>query len=226
MKASQFRHAERYMHSCMQDTVHDTAHIYRVLYTALRIAKSEPAADQDVVMLAALLHDVGREAARTSGEKHAPLGAQMAHAYLLKAGWPEATAAHVRDCVHTHSYKGGLEPQALEAKILFDADKLDLTGAVGTARAIQFGEQIGEPLYTLGEDGQPLPGKPEERPSLLREYCRKLRHLPGRFYTKKAAAIARRRQQITDDYFEALRSEVQGVYKKGARRLAQALEED
>ncbi len=49
------------MLSCMNDGAHDRQHIYRVLYYALDIAE-EYCIDQDVLIAACLLHDIGRDA--------------------------------------------------------------------------------------------------------------------------------------------------------------------
>lgn len=51
---------EAYMLQCMRDSAHDREHIYRVLYTALDIAESEPSADPEILTAACLLHDIGR----------------------------------------------------------------------------------------------------------------------------------------------------------------------
>lgn len=176
MKKSEFAIVEQYMLQCMQQSVHDPAHIYRVLYAALGIVATEPAADKEVVMLAALLHDVGREEeVQNPSLHHATIGAGMAYDFLCSYGWSERIAAHVRDCILTHSYSAGGSPTSIEAKILYDADKLDLTGAVGCARAMLFGAEIGEPWYRLSAEGRPLPGKKGEEPSLFREYNKKLK---------------------------------------------------
>lgn len=216
MKRTRFRQAEEYMQQCMQHSVHDTGHVYRVVYTALRLLKNQPAANAEVVVLAALLHDIGRkEAAGKKGVSHAAAGAAMAYDFMMEGGWPKITAEHVRDCISTHSHKAGLTPATLEAKLLYDADKLDLTGAVGTARALLFGAEISEPLYRVGRGGLPTKGKKSEPPSLLREYRRKLRHMESLFYTKQAKKIARKRQKAMDAWFTALRDEVTGTYEKG-----------
>ena len=49
---------EDYMKSCMKDSAHDKEHVYRVLYTALAIAKKEGKADVDVLIASCLLHDI------------------------------------------------------------------------------------------------------------------------------------------------------------------------
>lgn len=207
-----------------EDPEHDAGHVYRVLWNALRIAKTEPAANRDVVIISALLHDIGRpQAVQQPGLSHAEAGAHLAREGLLRLGWDVDTVMHVGDCVATHSYKKGVPPQSLEAQVLFDADKLDLSGAVGVARAMLFGAQIDEPLYLLDGVGMPTPGKAEEGPSLRREYHRKLSGLAGRFFTAEGKRLAVKRQKVMDAYFEAMEEEIDKGYRKGMRLLAKAL---
>lgn len=52
---------EAYMLSCMEDSAHDKEHIYRVLYMALDIARTEQNVNRDVLVCACLLHDIGRK---------------------------------------------------------------------------------------------------------------------------------------------------------------------
>jgi len=40
-------------------------------------------------------------------------------------GFSEDFAAHVRACIRTHRFRRNDPPASIEAKILFDADKLD-----------------------------------------------------------------------------------------------------
>lgn len=224
MTREQFDAAERVMLQSMQQSVHDTGHVYRVLWGALRIAKTEPMADVDVVILSALLHDIGRlNEEKTPGKGHAAVGAQMAGPILQDLGWSKEKISHVQACIRTHSYKRGLTPQTLEGKILFDADKLDLTGAVGTARALLFGAQIDEPFYLVGADGLPTKGHKTEGPSLLREYDRKLKKMEDKFYTKKARKIARKRQKTMDRWFCEFKKEINKGYNKGTALLGAML---
>ena len=220
MTHEQFAATEAFMKQNMQQSVHDEGHVHRVLYGALRIAKTLPLANTDVVILSALLHDVGRETERLNPKvHHAVAGAKMAFEFLQRQGWPQTTAAHVRDCILTHSYSAGGKPQTLEAEILFDADKLDLSGAVGCARSLLFGAEISEPWYRLDENGLPLPGKKSEEPSLFREYNKKLSKLEDKFYTEKAKKIAKKRQKTMDAYFEAMMDEVNSLYGDGVEML-------
>lgn len=134
MDREMFGAIEGYMLSCMTDAAHDREHIYRVLYAALEITETEEGVDADVLTAACLLHDIGREAQfRDPSLCHAEVGSRMACDFLLGLGWDRARAGWVRDCVLTHRYRTDRRPRTLEAKILFDADKLDVTGAMGVA---------------------------------------------------------------------------------------------
>lgn len=125
---------EKYMISCMEDSAHDKEHIYRVLYNALRIAKTENDVDYDVLIVACLLHDIGRkEQFEDSKLCHAIVGGEKAYAFLIEHGYGSQYAEQVKQCIQTHRYRKSNPPQSLEAKILFDADKLDVAGTIGIA---------------------------------------------------------------------------------------------
>ena len=135
MDSVTFADIEKYMCSCMSDAAHDKQHVYRVLYNAVEIAKTERGVNYDVLIAACLLHDIGRkEQFEDSSKDHAEVGAQKARAFLIERGADEATATAVADCIKTHRFRKDRAPQSVEAKILFDADKLDVTGAMGIAR--------------------------------------------------------------------------------------------
>lgn len=213
-----YRKVEQYMRDCMNDSVHDTLHIYRVLNYALQIIHGSPEldADAEIVILAALLHDIGRDSERQNANVcHADSGGNMAYGFLISIGYSSKRATHVASCIRTHRYNIANPPGSVEAKILFDADKLDLTGAVGTARAILFGGQIEEPLYLIGADGKPTKGKPDESPSLFREYNRKLSALYSKFHTQAAKEIAARHQRSMDSFFKNLMIEVKTNHEEG-----------
>ena len=56
-----FTAVETYMRSCMSDSAHDTEHVYRVLNYAIDIAKHDGGANTELLAVACLLHDIGRE---------------------------------------------------------------------------------------------------------------------------------------------------------------------
>lgn len=225
MKKQDYEDIKKYMQECMKDTVHDRLHVSRVIHYAVEVAEKTPAANYDIVLAAAALHDIGRiDEQHNPALCHAETGSQKAFDFLMAKGYSEQFAGHVGDCILTHRYKKGRVPQSIEAEIVFDADKLDLIGAVGCARAILFGGQIDEPLYNVGEDGLPTKGAPEEEPSLCREYHRKLCDLSKKLYTPAAMEIAGVQQSAMNQYFESLIKEVDENYKKGMEILEKRLD--
>lgn len=219
MSPETYRAIESHMLSCMQDSAHDKEHIYRVLYTALDIAQTEPGADLDILAAACLLHDIGRGAQfKDPALCHAEAGSKMAYTFLLELGWDEPRAAHVRDCVLTHRFRTDRRPATLEAKIVFDADKLDVIGAIGVARTLFYGGQIAQPLYQLDEAGDILTG-PNTPPSFFREFNYKLRTIADDLYTQRAQILAEGRQAAALAYYDALLSEVSGAYDTGRAAL-------
>ena len=188
MTVQQYGEIEDYMLLCMKDSAHDRDHIYRVLYVALDIASAEKDVDTDILLAACLLHDVGREEQfRDPSVCHALAGGEKAYDFLCFNGWDEARARRVRACIETHRYRTERLPQTIEAKIVFDADKLDATGTLGIARTILYRESGEEPLYTLNPDGSVADGTGDGAPSFFQEYKFKLEKLYDRFYTARAA---------------------------------------
>lgn len=226
MKPETFSLLENYMSACMGDSAHDGEHVRRVLYLALEIAETEPSADRDVLIAACLLHDIGRaEQFRDPSLCHARVGAEKAYRFLLDQGFPEEFAAHVRDCVRTHRFRSDDPPASIEAKILFDADKLDVTGAVGMARTFFYAAQVGQPLYSRLPDGAVSDGSAEEPPgchSVLREYKVKLEKIYDRFLTAKGGEMARRRQAAAVSIYADILAEAREPYETGNRILQES----
>ena len=220
-----YQQLEDYMLSCMGDSAHDKEHIYRVLYNALEIAVTQQSVDYDVLICACLLHDIGRKEQFENPQLcHAQVGAEKAYRYLVDHGFAEDFAAAVRHCILTHRYRNHNIPETIEAKILFDADKLDATGAIGIARTLLYKGQVSEPLYHVNEEGRVLDGAEDSEPSFFQEYKYKLEKVYSHFYTQRGAEIARTRQQAAADYYSSLFGEVCFSYENGVQELAKRLE--
>ncbi|MDE7312698.1 MAG: HD domain-containing protein [Eubacterium sp.] len=212
---------ENYMLSCMKDSAHDREHIYRVLYLALEIAQTEPDVDTDVLICACLLHDIGRQAQFQNPKlNHAQTGASQAFQFLLEHQFPETFAQKVSDCILSHRFRKNNPPKSIEAKILFDADKIDVSGATGIARTLLYQGHTGEPLYFLLPDGTVSDGTNDTEPSFFQEYKFKLEHIYEHFYTQKGAAIARQRQQAAVNFYQELYRETSAAYADSKEKLA------
>lgn len=217
---------ENFMLRCMEDAAHDKEHVYRVLYHALEIAKTESHVNYDVLIAACLLHDIGRkEQFENPALCHAAIGSEKARQFLLANGFEEAFAEQVGQCIRTHRYRKSDPPQSLEAKILFDADKLDVSGAIGIARTLLYKGIVAEPLYSLLPDGTVSTGEQDATPSFFQEYKYKLENLYSHFYTEKATEMAGERRRAAVDYYNSLYREVSASYRNGMEELEELLEE-
>lgn len=120
---------------------HDWFHIQRVFNNSLLIARTEKV-DLLVVSLGALLHDIA-DAKFHDGDES--IGPTMAKAFLDSLGVPPKTITHVVNIINHISYKNSLEKNAvkkfnsLELQVVQDADRLDAIGAIGIARAFNYG---------------------------------------------------------------------------------------
>lgn len=217
---------EKFMLSCMDDSAHDKEHIYRVLYNALEIAKAESNVDYDVLIGSCLLHDIGRkEQFENPALCHAAAGSDKAYHFLIEHGFEAGYARQVKDCIRTHRYRRDSLPQSLETKILFDADKLDVAGAIGIARTLIYKGIVSEPLYSVLSDGTVSNGENDAAPSFFQEYKYKLENLYSNFYTLRAVEIAKERQHIAVDFYNCLYQEVNASYQNGKKEMDNLLEE-
>ena len=200
------------MRRSMADSAHDTEHVYRVLYAARDIARTEKGVDTDVLVAACLLHDIGRkEQFEKPTLDHAEVGGDKAHAFLLEIGFDRKFADRVKSCIVTHRFRKNNPPGSIEAKILFDADKLDVTGAMGVARTLVYKGGVGDPLYSLS-NGVPTTGEHDKDPSFFQEYHFKLKNLYDRFFTARGREIALSRRAAAKSFYDSLYAEVMATY--------------
>ncbi len=190
---------------------HDWDHTERVLRLCLRIGKKEKA-DLDVLRLAALLHDIGRgEEDRTGGKVcHGRAGAVLAGKLLRGRGLDPGLVQAVVHCIRTHRFRKRAVPKSLEAKVLFDADKLDSIGAVGIGRAFLFAGEVGARLHDKHIDVRRT--KPYTREdTAYREFLVKLGRVRGRIFTREGKRIAAERHRFMAEFFDRLNKETDGA---------------
>lgn len=194
---------------------HDWRHVERVRNVALCIARREKA-NREIVEVAALLHDIGRKEEMESKGAicHAEKGALMTRDILEKLRIDQETIEAVAHCVASHRYRKGNIPETLEAKVLFDADKLDSIGAIGIARDFLFAGNAGSGnLYTGNENRLAKTGKDysyTEEDSAVLEYEVKLKFVAGKMMTKTGKKIARERHLFMKNFFDRFWKEVEG----------------
>ena len=218
MTKTEYTAIESHMTTHMQDSAHDVHHVYRVLNSALDIASHEKTADKDVLIAACLLHDIGREQQFANPSLcHALTGSEMAYEFLLAQGWPAEKAALVKECIAAHRYRSDSPPQSIEAKILFDADKLDATGLIGIARTLIYQGIVTHPIYTMDDNRKIIEYAPEGEGSgsFFHEYNFKLKNVYDSFFTQRAKEIADGRRQAAIDFYNSLYAEISQNYEAG-----------
>lgn len=204
-------------------SAHNMEHVMRVYSLCLDLAEGEPV-DLDVLKTAALLHDIARvreDNDDTGTIDHAFLGAEIAENILKDLGYSKEKREQIKHCIASHRFRSSCTPQTIEAKILFDADKIDVLGALGVARCFMLAGKYNERIYSatpLDEYikdnvvGTTLHGRVKDiskhAPNL--EFEMKFKHIPDSLYTEEARKMAQERFEFMIHFFERLKREING----------------
>jgi uncharacterized protein len=181
---------------------HDWWHIHRVWTNAKLIAKTEEA-DLFIIELAALLHDIADSKFHNGDEE---VGPATAGTYLHSIGIDKDTILHVQNIIRYMSFKSGFDKPAfhsIELAIVQDADRLDAIGAIGIARAFNYGGFKGREIYN-----------PEIKPDLnmskeayknstaptINHFYEKLLLLKDKMNTQTGKQLAQQRHNFMEDY--------------------------
>lgn len=189
---------------------HDWEHTLRVYGLCERIGPVEKA-DMDVLRVAAYLHDIGRaDQDSTSGVVcHAEKGAEMAWPIVKKLPLSEEQKTNIIHCIRAHRFRGKCQPETAEAKVLFDADKLDAIGAVGVARAFLFAGEVGARLHNPDmKIEETMPYSRED--TGFREFKVKLCRIRERILTKEGRKLADERHAFMEGFFNRFLEEYEG----------------
>jgi len=203
-------------------SAHNMEHVMRVVALCKMIAADEKNVDMEILLISAYLHDIARvkEDQDVTGETdHSVLGAKMSADLLSNLGYSIEKTDRVKHCIISHRFRSGHRPESIEAKILFDADKLDVLGAVGLARTYMMSGQYGQSLdfdsenYSLeknSDNNGRLKDMSKHSPFI--EFECKYKKIPARLHTKKAKEIAAERLAFMEQFFKRLRNELKGNY--------------
>lgn len=114
---------------------HKTDHILRV-WEKSKIICEKTGGDLEVMVAIVMLHDLGRHLGL---EIHGEKSAELAKPILETHGFHQENIPKVLEAIAQHDYNFPSEKRKLlEAKILYDVDKIDAFGAVGVYRHIIF----------------------------------------------------------------------------------------
>lgn len=189
---------------------HDWDHTLRVFRLCEIMGPAENA-DMDVLGAAAYLHDIGRalQDASNGAICHAEKGAQMAEPVVQALPLSKKQKRNIIHCIRSHRFRSHHKPSTIEAKVLFDADKLDAIGAIGVARAFLFAGEVGARLHNPDLDAE------DSRPYSVddtgyREFRIKLCKIKDRMLTAEGRKWARERHAFMDDFFNRFLAEYEG----------------
>ena len=196
------------------DAVHGFDHIERVYGLCKQIGEKE-GADMEILLTAALLHDSQGSHPQKKEERnnHHIHSAEFAEEVLSAEGWTPERIQAVQHCIRAHRFRRGREaPETLEAKVLFDADKLDVIGAVGVVRVLAYAFQVQQPAFSEPSDSFMKERVKEagENHSAYHEYLFKLNKIAPKLFTDTARQMAKHRQRFLNAYFEELAAEMRG----------------
>lgn len=191
-------------------TGHNFDHIERVIRTAKRLLKEEPA-DSLITLSAAYLHDVADDKLVTDP---AALESEI-RIFLKNTSFTDEQIEEIIYITHNLSFSKSLSKNppklSLAGQIVQDADRLDAIGAIGITRAVYYGGANSETIY----DPEILPRtsmtKSEYRnlnnETIINHFYEKLLKLTGMMNTPTAKKIAEKRHQYMLDFLDEFKAE-------------------
>ncbi len=189
---------------------HDWQHAQRVRKMALHIARKENA-DTFIVELASLLHDVADAKFNDGDEDEAP---HKAREFLSDLTVEERITVQIENIIRNISFKSQKNPQkktTIEFRIVQDADRLDAMGAVGIARAFNYGGYKNRPICDPDIKPNLNMSKKEYKKSTaptINHFYEKLLLLKNLMNTDTAKKIAEQRHQFMEKYLEEFFKEI------------------
>jgi uncharacterized protein len=195
---------------CNRSPAHDFQHILRVCRNAEIISKQGEGADLDIVLAAALLHDLvvypkGSNKTINSADDSADIAKKI---LVEHTNYPVEKIEKIADAIRTHSYSKKLVPRTLEGKILQDADRLDAIGAIGIARTFIVGGNDNRSIYNPIDPFYEFDRELDDTQWVLDHFKKKLLILRNSMHTEVAKRIAEQRTAFIVLFLSQLRREI------------------
>lgn len=191
---------------------HDWWHIERVWNNARLIARSENV-NIFIAELAALLHDIADAKFYDGNES---IGPEKAKRFLENLSVESEIIDHVESIIRNISFKGGnfaTNFYSPELAVVQDADRLDAMGAIGIARAFNYGGFKNREIYNpaIRPDLQMTKDvyKKSTAPT-INHFYEKLLLLKDRMNTKTGKKLAEERHKFMETFLEEFYGEWDG----------------
>lgn len=194
---------------------HDWFHTKRVLANSVYIAREENA-NLFVVQLAALLHDIADSKFHDGDET---LGPKVASEFLKEQKVDQVSREHIVKIIESVSFKNSLSPlektfNSIEMQIVQDADRLDAIGAIGIARAFNYGGFKNRELYNPKVTPNRNMSKEEYKKSAaptINHFYEKLLLLKEKMNTPTGKKLAEKRHEFMLSYLDQFFQEWEGI---------------
>ncbi len=190
---------------------HDWHHIERVWKNALHIAEKECTGNILIIELGALLHDIA-DAKFNNGDE--TLGPRIAGEFMHSLGLSESITVPVIEIIENISFRKQNKhntPGSEELKIVQDADRLDALGAIGIARAFNYGGFKNRPLYETTElSGNGINTTVGKGNHTIGHFYEKLLLLKGLMNTRTGKAMAEERHAYMVNFLDEFFKEWEG----------------
>lgn len=181
---------------------HDWWHVYRVWKLAVHIAEEEDV-NEFIVQLSALLHDVADSKFHGGNED---IGPNIASDFLRDQGVELSIINSVVSIIRNISFKNSIEEEialSKEAEVVQDADRLDAIGAIGIARAFNYGGHKNFTIYDPHRKPEKYNSKEAYKKSdspTINHFYEKLFLLKDMMKTKTGRSMAEERHQFMEQY--------------------------
>ncbi|MFP4117777.1 MAG: HD domain-containing protein [Candidatus Woesearchaeota archaeon] len=190
---------------------HDWWHTFRVWRTARHIGEKEDA-NMLIVELGALLHDIADSKFHEGDES---IGPRIAKDFLNTQGLSEETIREVVDIIINISFRkeDGESQKSPELKIVQDADRLDAIGAIGVARAFNYGGHKGREIYNPETKPKTSMSKEEYKKNngpTINHFYDKLLRLKDMMNTRTGKSIAEHRHRFMEMFLNEFFKEWEG----------------
>ncbi|WP_210469147.1 HD domain-containing protein [Sporosarcina sp. 6E9] len=188
------------------DASHDLDHINRVMKNAIDISVREPLANEFIIKLSVLLHDI-------EDAKYKLEDTLSVREILEMHEADEILIDRVIACIDSVSFSGGNEKAitSIEGAIIRDADRLDAIGAIGIARAFTFGGARGRKLYDANEEARAKMSEEDyrkKRTATVTHFHEKLLLLKELMVTAEGKRLAKERHEFMVAFLEQLDREI------------------
>ena len=213
---TQYLHSKAKAWHAGEASGHDFAHVARVVSNAEKILRAYPEADREVVIAAALLHDVADHKLIPPQKKAETL--EMMRQWLVQAGAQQGQIDLVLLICTNLSFSTTQTnlPLPLEGLIVQDADRLDALGAIGIARTFAYGGSHNRAIYDPELPPRVAMNQAQyysSNSTSLNHFYEKLFLLEGMMNTETGKAIARKRTQYMQQFVDEFLNEWDGLDK-------------